>query len=386
MTTASLDTMEDMLSMLLNGAVETLDISPYMQQIAVERYQEVGAWLAENGGYECRIYPQGSFRLGTVVRPYQGTGDFDIDLVCLLAIAKENTTQADLKEHIGELLEAYLKWKTEHRQTNGPTDCEPRRRCWTLTYRGFHLDILPTIPDTDYPPTGILLTDKQLFHWQHSNPIGYADWFRIRSEELQLKLAAEARLRNMNVAEVPIWEVRTTLQRLVQILKWHTMLYFADDPDNRPPSILITTLAAHAYGGEPDLFTAARRALAGMTEHIKTRSGRWWVPNPAHEGENFTDKWNEYPERRRAFFTWHRDITNTLDELAQLEGKGLHVVASRMQESFGQDTVRSAVLQYGEQQRQRTAANALRMTGTGSLTAAAIGTPVRRHTFYGTHT
>ena len=42
--------------------------------------------------------------------------------------------------------------------------------------------MLPTIPDPDLPPTGILLTDKQLRLWQHSNPIGYAAWFQLRSE------------------------------------------------------------------------------------------------------------------------------------------------------------------------------------------------------------
>ncbi len=92
------------------------------------------------------------------------------------------------------------------------------------------------------------------------------------------------------------WEVRTTLQRLVQVLKWHCMRRFATDPDNQPPSILITTLAARAYRGEVDLFTATRNALAGMGDFIENRQGRWWVPNPAHEEENFADKWNEEPD------------------------------------------------------------------------------------------
>ena len=74
------------------------------------------------------------------------------------------------------------------------------------------------------------------------------------------------------------------------------MRRFATDPDNRPPSILITTLAARAYRGEVDLFTATRNALAGMGDFIENRQGRWWVPNPAHEEENFADKWNEEPD------------------------------------------------------------------------------------------
>ena len=383
-----MDTMEQMLSMLLDGAVETLDIAPELQQLAIDRYEEVGTWLAKHGGYRCRIYPQGSFRLGTVVRPAGRTGEYDIDLVCWLLIAKETITQAELKQRVGDLLHAYLRWKNLHGQTDGPKSCEPRRRCWTLAYpdHGFHLDVLPTIPDVDHPPTGILLTDKQLYRWQHSNPIGYASWFRTRSEELQRRLVEAALKRHVNVADVPEWEVRTTLQRLVQVLKWHCMIRFARDPENRPPSILITTLAARAYRGEADLFTATRNALAGMGEHIENRHGTWWVPNPAHEEENFADKWNEYPERREAFRAWHRDIAGVLDELVGLRGKGLPVVAARMAESFGHDAVKLSAQRYGDRLRRQTETGVLRMTGTGLLTTTAAGVPVRRHTFHGQHT
>jgi hypothetical protein len=230
-----------------------------------------------------------------------------------------------------------------HGHTDGPKTCEPRRRCWTLAYPdyGFHLDVLPTIPDIEHPPTGILLTDKELYRWQHSNPIGYAAWFRTRSEEMKRELIEAAAKRHIDVADVPEWEVRTTLQRLVQVLKWHAMFYFANDPDNRPPSILVTTLAARAYRGETDLFTAARIALAGMADHIENRHGVWWVPNPAHEEENFADKWNEHPQRREAFFAWHRDISGVLDDLAGMAGRGLPAVTKRLAESFDGEVVRA---------------------------------------------
>lgn len=46
-----MDTIEQMLSMLLGGAVEVLDISPDLQQLAVDRYEEVGNWpLSANLG------------------------------------------------------------------------------------------------------------------------------------------------------------------------------------------------------------------------------------------------------------------------------------------------------------------------------------------------
>ncbi len=56
---------------------------------------------------------------------------------------------------------------------------EERKRCWTLFYRAaFHLDVLPAIPNPETLPSGILLTDKTLSHWQYSNPTAYASWFK----------------------------------------------------------------------------------------------------------------------------------------------------------------------------------------------------------------
>lgn len=81
-----------MLSMLFDGAVDTLDIPPHLQEIAVKRYEEVGTWLADRG-HDWRIHAQGSFLLGTVVLPSGPDAEYDIDLVCLLPLLKESTTQ-----------------------------------------------------------------------------------------------------------------------------------------------------------------------------------------------------------------------------------------------------------------------------------------------------
>lgn len=242
--------------------------------------------------------------------------------------------------------------------------------------------MLPTIPDPDLPPTGILLTDEQLRLWQHSNPIGYAAWFH-RQSQLERHLV-EAK-RHAHVADVPDWQVRSTLQRLVQILKWHAMLYFADDPDNRPPSILITTLAARAYTGERDLFTGTHNVLTRMGTFVENRNGRFWVPNPAHEGENFADKWNEYPERRVAFLRWHSDLSTVLDDLVQLQHKGLTVLATRMSESFSPDAIQRSFKVYGERMRQQTTTGILHMGSAGQLTTSAVGPRIRQHTFHGQH-
>ncbi|MFI1409599.1 cyclic GMP-AMP synthase DncV-like nucleotidyltransferase [Streptomyces sp. NPDC020707] len=373
------DSAEQMLSMLLDGAVEVLDIAPDLHDTAIERYGEVGTWLAKNGSPGWEIHSQGSFLLGTVVRPNTETGEYDIDLVCRLPLQRDSTTKEELKQRVGDQLVAYQRWKQRQGHTDGPESLEARRRCWTLGYPGFHLDVLPAIPDEEHPPTGILLTDKKLREWQHSNPLGYAKWFRARSELSRALL--EKRL-VASVAKVPEHHIRSTLQRLVQILKWHCMLFFAEDTDHRPPSILLTTLAGRAYRGEDDLFTAVRNVLAAMPRFIEERDGQWWVPNPAHEEENFTDKWNEYPERRQAFLTWFGEITTIMDNLALTESKGLHVVYSQLIKSFAPGPVMHSFASYGARMK---APTGQRMSTTGLLSATATGPRRKPNTNYGQH-
>ncbi len=131
----------------------------------------------------------------------------------------------------------------------------------------FHMDILPAIPD-DYnwliqlgvpyvfARYAICITDKDRWHldpdWPRSNPKGYAGWFRQRMItvfESQRKFLAE-QLR-ANIEDVPDYKVKTPLQRAIQILKRHRDIMFANDPDGMPISIIISTLAAHAYNNEP---------------------------------------------------------------------------------------------------------------------------------------
>ncbi|MDE0235667.1 MAG: nucleotidyltransferase, partial [bacterium] len=247
------DSAEAQLAALLQGTVEQLDISPRHYREAVDKYHQVAEFLGAGDEYDdadLLIYPQGSFRLGTVVLPAPGA-DYDIDLVLRVAIAKEATTQAELKELAGQRLTVFVK------RTSGAPKLIEGGRCWTLLWPRFHVDILPSLPNPEDLPNGILLTDRDLRLWQLSNPIGYADWFqsRMREQFLQQRkiLAAD---RSTTVDDVPQWEVKTTLQQAVQVLKRHRDLHFANQLHLKPPSILVTTLVGLAYGGHDDLFEA----------------------------------------------------------------------------------------------------------------------------------
>jgi hypothetical protein len=341
------------LSTLLTKTASALDIPDHVYEDATLKYEDVGEWLAADDSelkrYNPEIYVQGSFRLGTVVHPITEADEYDIDLVCQLAIEKGQTTHADLKKIVGDRLK---------KRDDLAKILEPSRRCWLLNYPSenqmpaFHMDVLPTIPNTERPPTGILLTDTELKLWQKSNPIAYANWFYDRMKVIfQEKRASLANSIQAKVEEVPEWQVKTPLQTAVQILKRHRDIHFQDKCEIRPISIIITTLAAHAYRNQLDVYDA----LAGIVQDIEVnwgkpgyveyRNGKWWVANPVDDDENFADKWNEYPERREAFLQWVKKVRSDFSSAARRQT--LDEAADEMAPLLGRSAMTKAAQDMG---------------------------------------
>lgn len=79
-------TKTETLNEIMDELASQLNISNTMEDKAVRAYTTIGEWLEGNGeGEDVIVYPQGSFGLGTVVRPLSGADDdYDIDLVCQL--------------------------------------------------------------------------------------------------------------------------------------------------------------------------------------------------------------------------------------------------------------------------------------------------------------
>ena len=303
---------------VLVKTASVLDIPDHVYEDAVLKYEAVGAWLAAEDSelreFSPEIYPQGSFRLGTVVHPLTNY-DYDIDLVCLLDRTKEQITQKALKNMIGDR----LKKHTELKQI-ASAGC----RCWLLDYPresnmpGFHMDVLPAIPNTERRPTGILLTDTTLGQWQKSNPKTYGEWFFERMRMILMeKRAALAKEAKLSVEDVPEWQIKTPLQISIQLLKRHRDIHFKTAPDNRPVSIILTTLAALAYRNQPNVYDALLDIARDMTKHIERRNDKWWVANPVEPDENFADRWNQHPERRANFMRWLEKVQLDFSQLIQ---------------------------------------------------------------------
>jgi hypothetical protein len=328
------------LGQFLMYLAESLDISDTRYVEAEGRYKAVGQWLGEEGSslaqYNPQIYPQGSFRLGTVIRPFDDREEYDIDLVCELQESKEVVTQQQLKKMIGDRLKANGDYERMLDKKEG-------RRCWTLNYSNgaqFHMDILPAIPEDEgfkqlmyadgVPPfladNAISITDITSntynsldYDWPRSNPKGYADWFhermKVRFDSLRKSMAES--LRAATIDDVPEFRVKTPLQRAIQILKRHRDMMFINDGDDKPVSIIISTLAAHAYKNEADIVDCVLSVLEEMPRFIESRGGVSWVSNPVNPMENFADKWHEHPQRELKFRKWLRQVTDDLQRALQ---------------------------------------------------------------------
>lgn len=317
---------EILLNENLTDLVDELDLPESMYELAVSRYKSLGDYLGNNQtslfAYQPKIYSQGSFRLGTVIKPYKSE-EYDIDLVCELKIEK-NFGQKKLYDLLG----SRLKESADYRKA-----LRSKRRCWRIEYQNeFHMDILPAIPDVSLQTNAILIPDTELKKWHHSNPIGYVDWFYKQMKTVRDDLIKEAKA---DVEKVPFYKYKTPLQRAIQILKRHRDIAFEKDKDDKPISIIITTLAAKAYRNELNLYEALKNIIRNIPNQFDRVNNQMAVLNPVNIKENFSDKWNEHPERQKKFLNWINGLSTDLNDVIKLDTSELYV--DKMNALFGAD-------------------------------------------------
>lgn len=371
------------LDKLLDTAIGSFDIPDELYELAVRRYEDVGGWLsecAERRGSTGEVYTQGSFRLGTVVRPITENDEYDVDLVYRRDVKKSSLSQAKLKQDAGSDLSHYVRQRPE-----GRPDLEEGKRCWTLLYRRdpFHMDVLPAIPDPDDRGEGILLTDRNLQRWQHSNPVDYSEWFKSRmiDEFVRLREATMALMDAVEVENVPEWKVKTTLQRTVQALKRHRDIYFQRREKDKPASIIITTLAANSYVGGGTLHDVATSVIRRMPEFVERREDGFWVPNPVQESENFADRWRGDPNLANAFFEWMEKARADFERFSSKPG--LDQPLNVINEALGRRAADSAGAVYGTGFSTASASGRLGVASTTGLLSTSSSRPAPRHTFHG---
>lgn len=303
--------------------VEQVELPDSAYEAAKRRYDDLGEWFRRDdcsvGANDPHIYVQGSFALGTAIVPVKAGEEYDLDLTCKLRkhISRATHSQRELKDIVGAELQAY------RRARNIDQPLEPKNRCWRLSYKDtlrFHMDVVPSIPAddshrsnlrllmeqhgvshelaVDLAAAAVWITDRrkstfnQLSHdWPSSNPEGYVRWFVSRMR----KQSPSILMKEAQVDDVPLYRRKTPLQRAIQLLKAHRDVMFAELPDVKPVSIIITTIAGGEYVSGESLAESMTRILRAFENFRLSNSDE--VLNPVNPAENFADKWHS-PECR----------------------------------------------------------------------------------------
>ena len=314
----------------IDKVLERIEVSESCYQLATDRYQSIAEHLngekSSVAKFEPQLYPQGSFRLGTAIRPIGENEEYDIDLVCELSkLTKSDLTQYDLRSQVRKELDRYAR---ENAMNDPPED---RKRCVTLHYAGapsFHVDVLPSLPEDrativgitisnvlpEHAEKAIALTDKthQYYHrissdWPSSNPRAYGEWFEAQMRPLMTFREQKS------ITAVPTYRIKTPLQSTVQVLKRHCRSYFFEDMTYMPISMILTTLAANLYRGEATLQEALAAIVSQLPGAVSQSEPE--VLNPVNPNENFADKWTRDSNYHAKFEEWAIRLNQDLNSL-----------------------------------------------------------------------
>lgn len=362
--------------------VQNMDISATMFKNAVEKYTALAEYLIRNG-INADIYPQGSFALGTVVRPYSCDEEknYDLDLVCQVKYNRNEITPARLRKQISDVLRRSEIYKS--RLTEDET-------CFTIDYAdigdvSFSIDVVPAVNETagriqqlkrlskksELVEYSIAIPERpkgEVSDWITSNPKGYKQWFDgindefniLDRQELRRSLFEGNRAIYASVDDVPKDLERTSVQRVIQILKYHRNVYYEhmNKAEEKPASAIINTIVALCAESTDvnvtvfDLLNYVLVNIAACGELLKHNSGdstasiivkengKWVLENPANADDNLADAWNENDEIPELFFKW---VDSAKKQLVDSLGSSDEEFRENIEKSFGVSRVQAVL-------------------------------------------
>lgn len=372
-------TLNQQIDDLLNRIAESLQLDETRKASAERSYRAVSEWVSKDEGFfkgiPFDIYPQGSIRIGTTVKPYLGS-EFDLDIVVHLA---DQYGSYDPMKVLNQ-----LERRLKESGTYEPM-VERKNRCIRLNYANeFHMDILPGCQESNSDQHRLMVPDRMLKDWTPSNPKGYALWFESKYIKQEMIILEKARSIEKLPDEMP-YQLKQPLQRAVQLIKRYRDVYFEDQPHLATSSIILTTLAGMFYQGQTSEYQAIKGIVDGINGAIPQIQGHVIeIVNPANTKEKFSDKWVNEPELFRAFIGFMRDFQKVWNQLNSPFGiqKALEIIKPAFGEAVSLSALREQV-QYIEKARNAGALGVVRNSG---LLTGALGTGISKinpNSFYG---
>lgn len=332
---------------MLKRITESLQLNASRRKLVEERYRSVSSFIEQSEGLfrDARIYAQGSYRLGTTVRPRQGD-EFDLDFVVQINRDWRNLPFNNVYNDFRQLMESNGNWGHL---------VEPKSRCIQLNYADeFHMDIIPTCTENPFGDKNrIMVPDRREHNWVISNPEGYASWFEkkyIKQKDIylhnyypgmEIRAAQELPKDDPNHLKQP-------LQHAVQLVKRYRDIYFENKEDLAPSSIVLTTLIAQLYSGESSIYDTINKFVQRFNESVtyeRKYFRHFHVVNPVLPQEIFTKKWETTPESFQAFIEFVNSLNELWKQLSHAMGNDLFEL---LRKSFGTGTFEDAYKKHGE--------------------------------------
>ena len=355
---------------------EKLQLTPSLYEQATKRYDTITKTLEAAFAFHditLKLYPHGSFRLKTTVKPL-ASQEYDLDFVAELP-THSALTPNELYTQIADT----LRHDGVHNNM-----VELKTRCVRIKYANdFHMDIMPAKlinPETHE----IIVPDRELSNWyHHSNPIGFAEWFENQAKTKILEEIKHRRRIQCSVEEVSDQEIAAHLEplrRAVQLVKRYRDV-FSDKTGKDPVrSIVICTLMGQISNYSGDALQIINSFCTYVNGLIANAKGKpFEVKNPVVD-EILIEKWSE-ANNYSDFVDMMKALTYDVKAL-----QASHINADMnklMKKMFGESITTDAILEYAKKISEARNSGNLSVTKDGVLKTDSRGIPVRKNTFYG---
>ena len=210
-------------------------------------------------GYQ-KMERQGSYALGTLIKPVDDNGEYDADI----QIVMNQNPKWEPRDYVLEIRRTLAENKTY------ADKLRLKNRCVTVDYVGdFHLDVVPrvTIKGKHY------ICNRSDNKFEETDGTGYRDWFNDKNQ-----------ITGGNLKRVV---------RLLKYLRDHKKSFTAK-------SILLTTLAGNTIKasdeGKESVSTVADTldtVLTRMNDYLQQHPDMPKIKNPVLETENFNRHWDQ---------------------------------------------------------------------------------------------
>lgn len=225
---------------------------------------------------------QGSYALGTLIKPVDENDEYDADIQVVMTY----DPAWDAKTYIASV-HAALK-----ENANYADKLSRKTRCITVDYKGeFHLDVVPRFTKIENGKENHYICNRLRNEFEQTDGIGYRDWFNDKNQITDGNLKC--------------------VVRLLKFMRDHKNSFTAK-------SILLTTLAGKAIHDSHENTEAVRTIadtfvtiLEHMDEYLQAHPSMPDIANPVLANETFNRHWTEVQYRN------FRDKINSYTKIAK---------------------------------------------------------------------